>query len=102
MSDLKYKHYNESTSHFKFEHLFKEILDKEMTFREMRLKGFELAKQKKSGIGVRCYNEYLRKWEFLGTYYPSGIMIDSFGGKNILSEDGNNFITIKDEPTKME
>lgn len=39
----------------------------------------DTAKNKNCNVEHRVYNDYLRKWDLLGTYYPDGTAIDSFG-----------------------
>ena len=63
----------------------------EADFRYMRLRGKELAAQLGKPVSLRVHNEYLGRWQALGTDYPDGTCINSFGDIMVLDEDGNNY-----------
>lgn len=47
----------------------------------------DTAKSKNCNVEHRVYNDYLRKWNLLATYYPDGTAIDSFGQRRRFTDD---------------
>jgi len=70
---------------------FDEIEKGENTFRYLRIRGRELAQQMGKPVQLSAYNELVPRWEHLGTDYPDGTCINSFGDIMVLDDDGRNY-----------
>ena len=52
-----------------------------------------LAAEHNEPVLLYIYNEYLRKWEYIGKAYPGGDWYDfNGGGPYVLSSDGSSYI----------
>ena len=70
---------------------FEEIEKGENTFRYLRLRGRELAREYGKPIRLNAYNDLVPRWEYLSTDLPDGTCINSFGDIMVLDEDGRNY-----------
>lgn len=55
------------------------LLQGKMTWRDIRRKGLELAKENNTSVKVEVFNEYLNKWDFVGTDKPNGLTENFWG-----------------------
>lgn len=81
------------TYKFEFIHKFDVIFKGEMTWREARLKGVELAKTLNKEIDLRIFDVFEFRWKVTDLRYrPDGLAIDKKTGKlYYLEESGRNF-----------
>ena len=81
------------TYKFEFIHKFDVIFKGEMTWREARLKGVELAKTLNKEIDLRIFDVFEFRWKYTDLRYrPDGLVIDKKTGKlYYLEESGRNF-----------
>lgn len=81
----------EQAHKYKFSCGFETIEEGEATFLYLRRRNDELAAIYGKPVTMHVYNEFVPRWERLGTSYPDGKHVNSFGDICILEPDGRNY-----------